>query len=124
VQRVDKKLISVCAPAYNESDCIGELVRRLGVVADALAQKYDFEFIICENGSSDDTFEKLLAARDRDPRVKIVRLARNFWAEGALTAALAHAQGDAAVLMYSDLQDPPEYIPEFVERWEEGYKNV
>jgi dolichol-phosphate mannosyltransferase len=121
---VDKKLISVCAPAYNESDCIGELVRRLGVVADALAQKYDFEFIICENGSSDDTFQKLLAARDRDPRVKIVRLARNFWAEGALTAALAHAQGDAAVLMYSDLQDPPEYIPEFVARWEEGYKNV
>ena len=75
-----KKLISVCCPAYNESDCIDELVRRLGVVADALSQRYDFEFIVCENGSHDDTYEKLLRARDRDPRVKVVRLARNFWA--------------------------------------------
>jgi glycosyltransferase involved in cell wall biosynthesis len=119
-----KKLISVCCPAYNESECIDELIRRLGVVADALSPRYDFEFIVCENGSHDDTYEKLLRARERDPRVKVVRLARNFWAEGALTAALAHARGDAAVLMYSDLQDPPEYIPELVRKWEEGYKNV
>jgi len=119
-----KKLISVCAPAYNESDCIDELVRRLGLVADGLADKYDFEFIICEHGSSDDTYERLLRARDRDPRVKVVTLSRNFYAEGALTAALSYASGDAAVLMYSDLQDPPEYIPEFIEKWEQGYKNV
>jgi len=119
-----KKLISVCCPAYNESDCIDELVLRLGKVADALSDRYDFEFIVCENGSVDDTYEKLLAARDRDQRVKIVKLARNFFAEGALTAALAHARGDAAVLMYSDLQDPPEYIPQFIEKWEQGYQNV
>lgn len=119
-----KKLISVCCPAYNESDCIDELVQRLGLVADGLSDRYDFEFIICENGSIDDTYEKLLAARERDVRVKIVRLARNFYAEGALTAALAHARGDAAVLMYSDLQDPPEYIPQFIEKWEQGYQNV
>jgi polyisoprenyl-phosphate glycosyltransferase len=119
-----KKLISVCCPAYNESDCVDELIRRLGVVADALSARYDFEFIVCENGSTDDTYEKLLRAREREPRVKVVRLARNFWAEGALTAALAHASGDAAVLMYSDLQDPPEYIPELIRKWEEGYQNV
>lgn len=119
-----RKLISVCAPAYNESDNIDELTRRLGVVADSLKDRYDFEFIICEHGSSDDTFEKLVIARQRDPRVKIIRLARNFWAEGALTAALTHARGDAAVIMYSDLQDPPEYIPEFVQHWENGAKNV
>ncbi len=118
------KLISVCSPAYNESDCVDELVRRLGVVADSLAESYDFEFIICEHGSSDDTYDKLLRARERDPRVKIVRLARNFFAEGALTAALSQARGDAAVLMYSDLQDPPEYIPAFLEKWEQGYQNV
>lgn len=118
------RLISVCIPAYNESACVDELVRRLGAVANALAPHYDFEFIICENGSSDDTFAKLTAASERDPRVKVVRLARNFWAEGALTAALAHATGDAAVLMYADLQDRPEYIPEMIERWEQGYQNV
>ncbi len=119
-----KKLISVCAPAYNESDCVDELVRRLGMVADALADRYDFEFIICEHGSLDDTYAKLLKAREREPRLKIVRLARNFFAEGALTAALSFARGDAAVIMYSDLQDPPEYIPEFLKKWEEGYQNV
>lgn len=119
-----KKLISVCVPAYNESENVNELTRRLGVVADSLNESYDFEFIICENGSSDDTFAKLVEARERDSRVKIIRLARNFWAEGALTAALAHASGDAAVLMYADLQDPPEYIPEFLRAWELGAKNV
>lgn len=119
-----KKLISVCCPAYNESDCIEELVRRLGAVADSLADKYDFEFIICEHGSYDDTYEKLLRARERDSRIKIVKLSRNFFAEGALTAALAHARGDAAVLMYSDLQDPPEYIPQFIEKWNQGFQNV
>lgn len=119
-----KKLISVCVPAYNESENINELTRRLGMVADSIADRYDFEFIICENGSVDDTFQRLVEARSRDPRVKIIRLARNFWAEGALTAALAHARGDAAILMYADLQDPPEYIPEFIRHWEEGAKNV
>lgn len=119
-----KRLISVCCPAYNESDCVDELVRRLGAVADSLADRYDFEFIVCEHGSADDTNAKLQAAHGRDPRVKIVTLARNFYAEGALTAALAHASGDAAIIMYSDLQDPPEYIPEFLAKWEQGYKNV
>lgn len=119
-----KKLISVCCPAYNESDCIDELIRRLGAVADGLADRFDFEFIICEHGSQDDTYEKLLRAREHDPRVKIVHLSRNFYAEGAFAATLAYARGDAAVLMYSDLQDPPEYIPAFLEQWELGYQNV
>ncbi len=118
------KLISVCIPAYNESACVDELVRRLGAVADGLAPRYAFEFLICENGSHDDTYAKLIAAAKRDPRVRVIRLARNFWAEGALTAALAHASGDAAVLMYADLQDQPEYIPAMLEKWEQGYQNV
>src|SRR5215469_17899141 len=70
-----KKLISVCCPAYNESENIPELVRRLGVVADSLSAKYDFEFIICEHGSVDDTYQRLLKAHEADPRVKIVQLA-------------------------------------------------
>lgn len=119
-----KKLISVCTPAYNESDAIEELARRLSAVFATLADRYDFEVIVCENGSVDDTYEKLLRINARDPRFKVVRLARNFFPEGALTAALTYARGDAAILMYSDLQDPPEYIPAFLEKWEQGYKNV
>ncbi len=119
-----KKLISVCSPAYNEGECIDELARRLGLVFDQLSDRFEFEAIICENGSVDDTYERLIRIHERDPRFKVVVLSRNFGTEGGMTAALAHARGDAAVLMNSDLQDPPEYIPKFIENWERGYQNV
>ena len=118
-----KKLISVVIPAYNEEDCVDELARRLQGVFDSLPQ-YDFEVIIVENGSVDATWEQLHAIHARDARFKIVRLARNFRMDGGLTAGLAHAKGDAAVLMTADLQDPPELIPQFLAKWEEGYENV
>ncbi|HEY0383953.1 MAG TPA: glycosyltransferase family 2 protein [Candidatus Elarobacter sp.] len=118
------KLISVVVPAYDESACVDELAARLQAVFAPLAPRYDFEAIIVENGSADDTYEKLLAIRARDSRFKIVQLSRNFGAEGAVTAGLRHASGDAAVIMCADLQDPPEVIPRFIQRWEEGYENV
>jgi dolichol-phosphate mannosyltransferase len=119
-----RKLISVVSPAFNEQDCVDELVRRLSEVAAKLSDRYDFEFIIVENGSVDETYLRLIRLRERDPRVKIIRFSRNFGAEGAVTAALHHATGDAAVIMSADLQDPPELIPEFVELWEQGYENI
>jgi dolichol-phosphate mannosyltransferase len=118
-----KKLISVVIPAYNETDNVDELARRLAAVFDAQAE-YDFEAIIVENGSLDDTFEKLRAIHARDERFKILQLARNFKMDGGVTAGLAHVKGDAAVVMTADLQDPPEMLPEFIARWEEGYENV
>ncbi|HYW54625.1 MAG TPA: glycosyltransferase family 2 protein [Dongiaceae bacterium] len=118
------RTISIVVPAYNESECVDELAARLRAVFEGLAPAYDFEAIIVENGSADDTYEKLLAIRGRDPRFKIVRLSRNFGAEGGVTAGLRHASGDAAVIMCADLQDPPEVIPRFIERWEQGYQNV
>ena len=118
------RTISIVVPAYNESECVDELAARLRAVFEGLVPAYDFEAIIVENGSADDTYEKLLAIRERDPRFKIVRLSRNFGAEGGVTAGLRHASGDAAVIMCADLQDPPEVIPRFIERWEQGYENV
>jgi polyisoprenyl-phosphate glycosyltransferase len=118
------RLISIVVPAYNESECVNELAARLQAVFAPLAPRYDFEAIIVENGSADDTYEKLLSIRERDPRFKILRLSRNFGAEGAVTAGLHRASGDAAVIMSADLQDPPEVIPAFIARWEEGYENV
>lgn len=119
-----RKLISVAVPAYNESANIDELARRLAAVFDSLSDRYDFEAVICENGSQDDTFEKLVAVHRRDPRFKIVQLLYNTGSEGGLSAALANCSGDAAVIMNADLQDPPELLPRFLERWEEGYDNV
>src|SRR6476661_1529264 len=118
-----RRLISVVVPAYNESECVEELARRLAAVMDS-EPTYDFEVVIVENGSLDDTWEKLQKIHDADPRFKILQLARNFRMDGGLTAGLAHITGDAAVVMTADLQDPPELIPTFIRRWEEGYENV
>jgi dolichol-phosphate mannosyltransferase len=118
-----KKLVSIVVPAYNESDCIDELARRLAAVMDS-EPCYDFEVLVVENGSTDDTWDKLLDIHGQDERFKVIQLARNFRMDGGLTAGLAHATGDAAVVMTADLQDPPELIPTFIRRWEEGYENV
>lgn len=118
-----KKLISVVIPAYNEEEVLDELKRRLQHVM-TINKNYDFEVIIVENGSWDSTFEKLLSINEEDPRFKIVQLSRNFGCDGGITAGLAYANGDAAVIMNADLQDPPEMITKFIERWEEGYEIV
>jgi dolichol-phosphate mannosyltransferase len=118
-----KKLISIVIPAYNEQDNVDELARRLQGVF-AINPDYDFEAIIVENGSLDNTYEKLLAVHQHDNRFKIVQLARNFRMDGGITAGLNSAKGDAAVIMTADLQDPPELITEFIKKWEEGYENI
>jgi dolichol-phosphate mannosyltransferase len=85
---------------------------------------YDFEVIIVENGSVDTTFEQLITIHHEDPRFKIVQLSRNFGCDGGITAGLEYAKGDAAVIMNADLQDPPELIPQFIEKWETGYEII
>lgn len=120
---VSRRLISVVIPAYNESDCVDELARQLQKVMSVETQ-YDFEIVVVENGSEDNTFDKLLAIHRDDARFKVVQLARNFRMDGGLTAGLAHIQGDAAVVMTADLQDPPELISEFLRKWEQGYENI
>lgn len=118
-----KKLISVIAPAYNEEDCVDELVRRLTEVFDS-NDNYEFEAIVVENGSMDSTFDLLKQASVVDDRFKVLRLSRNFGMDGGITAGLEHISGDAAVIMTADLQDPPELITAFLEKWEEGYENI
>ena len=118
-----KKLISIVVPAYNESDCIEELTSRLTEVFEA-ESKYNFECIVVENGSTDDTFEKLLKINSEDSRFKILKLSRNFRMDGGLTAGLSVLESDACVLMTADLQDPPELIHEFLRKWEQGFENI
>jgi glycosyltransferase involved in cell wall biosynthesis len=119
-----KRLISIVTPCYNEADNVDELHRRLSAVFETLAARYDFEVIAIENGSQDATWERLVEIRERDSRWKILRLSRNWGTDGGMSAGLARARGAAAVLMASDLQDPPEIIPKFVEQWEAGFENV
>lgn len=118
-----RKMISVVIPAWNESEVIDELTSRLAQLA-ARQNGYDWEFIIVENGSWDDSWAKLAAAHERDPRFKPVQLSRNFMADGGVMAGLAMASGDAAVVMNADLQDPPELVDEFIKKWEAGFEII
>jgi dolichol-phosphate mannosyltransferase len=118
-----KTLISIVITAYNEAACINALTRRLTQVFDSLP-KYNFEALVVDNGSTDNTYTKLLDKNKQDRRFKIIKLSRNFGAQGGITAGLQSATGEAAILMCADLQDTPELIPSFLKKWEEGYDNV
>ncbi len=118
-----KKLISIVVPAYNEAANLDELFNRLKSVFDEL-QKYDFEVIIVENGSSDASWEILERLNKLDNRFKSIQLSRNFTAPGGITAGFKYAKGDAVIMMCADLQDPPEKIHLFLEKWEEGFDIV
>lgn len=119
-----KPLISIAIPAYNELSNLSALVSRLQSVFAGLDLQYDFEVVICDNGSRDDSFEYLGRLNIEDPRFKAVRLVRNFNMEGGMMAALSYVRGDACVIMSADLQDPPEMIPQLIEHWRDGFENV
>jgi glycosyltransferase involved in cell wall biosynthesis len=117
------KKVSIVIPAFNEQDCVEELTERLIEIFNA-EKKYEWEAIVIENGSTDGTWQKLRRIAEKDSRFKIIKLSRNFRMDGGLTAGLNFIEGDAAVLMSADLQDPPEMIPYFLRKWEEGFENI
>ena len=117
------KSVSIVIPAFNEQDCVEELAERLTKIFD-VEMNYSWEVIFIENGSIDATWEKLLMLAKKEPRFKILRLSRNFRMDGGLTAGLNFIKGDACILMSADLQDPPEIIPKFLRKWEEGFENI
>jgi glycosyltransferase involved in cell wall biosynthesis len=117
------KKIDVVIPAYNEEDCVEELIHRLKILFD-LENSYSWRAIIVENGSVDSTWELLERFSGEDSRISILKLSRNFQMDGGLTAGLEFASGDAVVFMTADLQDPPEVISQFLRVWEQGVHNV
>lgn len=114
--------LSIVIPCYNEGASIAGLFARLIPVLEAAEPHWE---IICVNdGSRDDTLDRLLAARAAEPRIRVVELSRNFGKELALSAGLAHAEGEAVIPMDADLQHPPELIPAMLDKWREGYDVV
>tara|TARA_R110002110_G_scaffold205066_1_gene416789 strand:- start:198316 stop:199272 length:957 start_codon:yes stop_codon:yes gene_type:complete len=116
------ELLSVVVPVANEAQVLPEFHRRISVVLDGTG--YLYEIIYVDDGSTDDSVERLTALREADSRVAIIELSRNFGKEIALSAGLEHAAGDAVILIDADLQDPPELIPTFIEEWRAGYDVV
>jgi polyisoprenyl-phosphate glycosyltransferase len=117
------KAISIVTPCYNEEDNVEELYRRVRTVMAGLG-KYRYEHIFIDNHSQDRTVEILKAIAARDTNVKVIVNARNFGHIRSPMHALYQAQGDAVIAMVADLQDPPEMLPEFIRKWEEGYSMV
>ncbi len=113
---------SFVVPILNERETLPELCRRLAAVMDMLPGSA--EVVLVDDGSTDGSYELMLDVRRRDPRIKALRLSRNFGHQMALTAGLDHAQGRAVIIMDGDLQDPPEVALELVAKWQEGYEVV
>lgn len=118
-----KKLISVVAPCFNEAGNVRPLYERVKAVFDGLPE-YDFEFVFADNASTDGTQDILREIAAQDHRVKVIMNMRNFGHIRSPYNALLQAKGDAIIAMVSDLQDPPELIPDFIASWEAGYPIV
>jgi polyisoprenyl-phosphate glycosyltransferase len=109
-------LLSVAAPMHDEEDTAAKFVARVAAALEGVP----FELVIVDDGSRDATGAALAELAEADERVKVVTLSRNFGHQAALTAALEHTEGDVVVMLDGDLQDPPEVIPDMLDRWREG----
>ena len=115
--------VSLAIPVFNEEVVVPELIRRTTAVLDGIPGG-PHEIVLADDGSSDRTLELLEQAAEKDPRLVVVSLSRNFGHQTALAAALDQVSGDVAVLLDGDLQDPPEAVPTLLEWYQQGYDVV
>jgi polyisoprenyl-phosphate glycosyltransferase len=119
-----RKLVSIVCPVYNEEQSIPILYERLRKAIAEYRDRFDFELLFTNNASTDSSAEIVARIRAEDPSVQLLTLSRNFGYQASLQAGLTYAAGDAIVTIDADCEDPPEMIPEFLRRWEEGYDVV
>ena len=115
-------MLSVIIPAYDESENVEPITARLVPLLEK--EQIPFELLFVDDGSKDDTFSKINALSERDERVRGISFSRNFGKEAAIFAGLGACKGDCAVLIDSDMQHPPEKIPEMYRLWEQGYEVI
>lgn len=115
-------MLSIVIPIYNEEENISHLYDRL--ISASPLWKDTFEVIFVDDGSYDNSLKLLLDITQKDKRIKVLKLSRNFGHQAAISAGIRKAKGDAVILMDGDLQDPPEELPRFLEKWRMGYQVV
>ena len=115
-------IISIVCPCFNEEEVIEIFLEHMEPVLKKLDKSYEIIFI--NDGSTDKTFEVLLNTKKKHQNIRILNLSRNFGKEAALTAGLENAKGEVVIPIDVDLQDPPELISSFMDKWEEGYDVV
>jgi glycosyltransferase involved in cell wall biosynthesis len=113
---------SIVAPVFNESGSLPEFYRRVKEAMDPLGEAW--ELVLVDDGSKDGSTEIIREFARQDPRVRPVIFARNFGHQLAVTAGLDYSRGQAVTIIDSDLQDPPEVVPEMIQKWQEGYEVV
>ena len=118
IENQNKELLTIVSPAYNEAENLDELYSRILNATENL--NLEIEIIYVNDGSNDNTIEVINRQSENDGRITVIDLSRNFGKEIALTAGLDHASGDGVIVIDSDLQDPPEVIPQLVEKWRDG----
>lgn len=118
------KQISIVIPVYNEEDNVRGAHERVTAAMAGLADRYSYEILFTDNHSTDRTFEIIDELAQADPRVRCVRFSTNFGYQRSILTGYLMARGDAVVQLDADMQDPPEIIPAFLEKWEEGYAVV
>ena len=115
--------IDIITSAYNEEECLPELFKRISSVM-ASEKDYFYRIIVIDNGSSDQTWKIISDSAAKDERILGIRMSRNFILDAAFTCGLDQAKAEIAIVMCSDLQDPPEAIPLLLRKYEEGYDQV
>lgn len=125
METVNKKApdISIIVSMYNEEDCLERFFTEIEKIMSGV-KKYSYEIIAVDDGSIDKTYENLCHYAKKDKRVKVIKFSRNFGKEYGVMAGLKYCSGRAAIPMDVDLQDPPELIAKFIEKWEQGYDMV
>lgn len=116
------KKVTLFSGTYNEVENVEELLRRCWAAIEPLRGKYEWEYLFIDNNSNDGTQELLRKVAAADPRIKVIFNMRNFGHIRSGFHGLLQAQGDAVIALASDLQDPPEMIPDLIEQWERGFK--
>lgn len=125
LKRTGLARLAVVLPAHNEQEVLPTTYERLKLACEALREEsFDYELIFVNDGSRDQTGPTLDALAERDERVRAVHLTRNFGHQAAVTAGLSLATGDVVAVMDADLQDPPEVLIAFLQKWREGYDVV
>lgn len=119
----EKKLITISIPCFNEEKNVAWAYKTIRKIIDK-DKRYTYEFVFVDNGSEDKTRIEIEDLIKKDNRVRGVFLSRNFGPEASGQAALDNSFGDVVILLPCDLQDPPELIPKFIKKWEEGYNIV
>jgi glycosyltransferase involved in cell wall biosynthesis len=115
-------VISIIGPVYNEQELIEAFCRRTIEVLEAFGEP--FELVLVNDGSRDRSPDILRRLHEQDERIKVLNFSRNFGMQAALTAGLDYARGQVIVVMDTDLQDPPDVVPQLIEKWRQGYQLV